>query len=260
MTTYDKIPEIIRMYKIITWRVFRRKSEKNSIVFASDPDKDVEANIADMDKFFSFDFGTYYVLDGSSKEGRAGSTYRFELDFSNVKDSTPPQQQQPTAYVGAAPTVINGYSEDDLRKQIEIVKREIDSEYKEKELQQMRKAFDEERREFERERNGALNVILSKIGAVLPAMFPTVQTQGITGSPEEEASHVIPAVDNVESMPEHDDDTTDEKQQQTAEPVDVFTEWCRLDPEAPQLLEKILSIAKTNPSLYQMAKNILKNN
>lgn len=259
MTTYDKIPEIIRMYKIITWRVFRRKSEKNSIVFASDPDKDVEANIADMDKFFSFDFGTYYVLDGSSKEGRAGSTYRFELDFSNVKDSTPPQQQQPTAYVGAT-QVVNGYSEDDLRKQIEIVKREIDSEYKEKELQQMRKAFDEERREFERERNGALNVILSKIGAVLPAMFPTVQTQGITGSPEEEANHIIPAIDNVESMPEHDDDTTDEKQQQAAEPVDVFTEWCRLDPEAPQLLEKILSIAKTNPSLYQMAKNILKSN
>lgn len=259
MTTYDKIPEIIRMYKIITWRVFRRKSEKNSIVFASDPDKDVEANIADMDKFFSFDFGTYYVLDGSSKEGRAGSTYRFELDFSNVKDSTPPQQQQPTAYVGAT-QVVNGYSEDDLRKQIEIVKREIDSEYKEKELQQMRKAFDEERREFERERNGALNVILSKIGAVLPAMFPTVQTQGITGSPEEEANHIIPAIDNVESMPEHDDDTTDDEQQQAAEPVDVFTEWCRLDPEAPQLLEKILSIAKTNPSLYQMAKNILKNN
>ena len=258
MTTYDKIPEIIRMYKIITWRVFRRKSEKNSIVFASDPDKDVEANIADMDKFFSFDFGTYYVLDGSSKEGRAGSTYRFELDFSNVKDTTP-QQPQPTAYVGAT-QVVNGYSEDDLRKQIEIVKREIDSEYKEKELQQMRKAFDEERREFERERNGALNVILSKIGAVLPAMFPTVQTQGITGSPEEEANHVIPAVDNVESMPEHDVDTIDEKQQQAAEPVDVFTEWCRLDPEAPQLLEKILSIAKTNPSLYQMAKNILKNN
>ena len=258
MTTYDKIPEIIRMYKIITWRVFRRKSEKNSIVFASDPDKDVEANIADMDKFFSFDFGTYYVLDGSSKEGRAGSTYRFELDFSNVKDTTPQQPQQ-TAYVGAT-QVVNGYSEDDLRKQIEIVKREIDSEYKEKELQQMRKAFDEERREFERERNGALNVILSKIGAVLPAMFPTVQTQGITGSPEEEANHVIPAVDNVESMPEHDVDTIDEEQQQTAEPVDVFTEWCRLDPEAPQLLEKILSIAKTNPSLYQMAKNILKNN
>lgn len=257
MTTYDKIPEIIRMYKIITWRVFRRKSEKNSIVFASDPDKDVEANIADMDKFFSFDFGTYYVLDGSSKEGRAGSTYRFELDFSNVKDTTPQQPQQ-TAYVGAT-QVVNGYSEDDLRKQIEIVKREIDSEYKEKELQQMRKAFDEERREFERERNGALNVILSKIGAIIPAMFPTVQTQGITGSPEEEANHIIPAVDNVESMPEHDVDTIDEEQQ-AAEPVDVFTEWCRLDPEAPQLLEKILSIAKTNPSLYQMAKNILKNN
>ena len=257
MTTYDKIPEIIRMYKIITWRVFRRKSEKNSIVFASDPDKDVEANIADMDKFFSFDFGTYYVLDGSSKEGRAGSTYRFELDFSNVKDTTPQQPQQ-TAYVGAT-QVVNGYSEDDLRKQIEIVKREIDSEYKEKELQQMRKAFDEERREFERERNGALNVILSKIGAVLPAMFPTVQTQGITGSPEEEANHVIPVVDNVGGLPMHEGDT-DEEQQQAAEPVDVFTEWCRLDPEAPQLLEKILSIAKTTPSLYQMAKNILKSN
>lgn len=262
MTTYENIPKIIRQSGIIEWKIQRRKNDINSIVFRSDPEKTVEGNIELMNSFFSMDFSDYYLLTGTNREGKAAATQRFEFEFSNVRDFNRPQQwqQQTPAYVGVAPTqpASIGYTEEDLKKRMEILRREIDSEYRQREIEQAYKDLKEERRAFEAERNNGLNIALAKIGAFVPALFGGggIVQQGIAGTPQEEANIVIPAPEKTGE--ENGNDIAGDEQNNGDIVQSLFNEWLALDSEATELLQKLVDLCKTNPAIYNMAKGYLK--
>ena len=263
MTTYENIPELIKLNGIINWKIRKSKSDINSILFCSDKDKSIDANIEDMNKIFLVDFGNFYILDGTRSEAKNASTGRFYYEFTNLKPSdastsaaTPPQ----TTYVGAPN---NGISEEELDRRIALATREIESKYKEKSLAEQKKDLDEERREFYRDRDSALNVILTKIGAILPTILggtqqatPAIAVQGISGTPEEERDVVIEPHEGAEEEDREDiresNDVVEDKY------IDVIRRWLEKDPEAGEILVKLVDIAYNNESLYNMAKNFLK--
>ena len=262
MTTYESIPELIKLNGIINWKIRKSKSDINSILFCSDKDKSIDANIEDMNKIFLVDFGNFYILDGTRSEAKNASTGRFYYEFTNIKPSDastsaaiPPQ----TTYVGAPN---NGISEEELDRRIALATREIESKYKEKSLAEQKKDLDEERKEFYRDRDSALNVILTKIGAILPSILggtqqaaPAIAVQGIAGTPEEEKNIVIEPQETQERMAEDGDSSIVEVDDRY---IDAVRRWIEKDPEAGEILIKLVDIAYNNESLYNMAKNFLK--
>lgn len=263
MTTYESIPELIKLNGIINWKIRKSKSDINSILFCSDKDKSIDANIEDMNKIFLVDFGNFYILDGTRSEAKNASTGRFYYEFTNLKPSdastsaaTPPQ----TTYVGAPN---NGISQEELDRRIELATREIESKYKEKSLAEQKKDFDEERKEFYRDRDSALNVILTKIGVILPTILggtqqatPAIAVQGIAGTPQEERDVVIEPHEGAEE--EDREDTRESNDVVEDKYIDVVRRWIEKDPEAGEILIKLVDIAYNNESLYNMAKNFLK--
>lgn len=258
MTTYESIPELIRLNGIINWKIRKSKSDINSILFCSDKDKSIDANIEDMNKIFLVDFGNFYILDGTRSEAKNASTGRFYYEFTNLKPSdastsaaTPPQ----TTYVGAP----SGFSQEELDRRIELATREIESKYKEKSLAEQKKDLDEERRDFYRDRDSALNVILTKIGAILPSILggsqqaaPAIAVQGIAGTPQEERDVVIEPQEPKEEDGEVCTVEVDDRY------IDAVRRWLEKDPEAGEILVKLVDIAYNNESLYNMAKNFLR--
>lgn len=130
-------------------------------------------------------------------------------------------------------------------------------------MQSKKKDLDEERKEFYRDRDSALNVILTKIGAILPSILggpqqaaPSIAVQGIAGTPQEERDVVIEphggAEENREDDGEIDDAVVEDKY------IDAVRRWIEKDPEAGEILIKLVDIAYNNESLYNMAKNFLK--
>ena len=262
MTTYESIPELIKLNGIINWKIRKSKSDINSILFCSDKDKSIDANIEDMNKIFLVDFGNFYILDGTRSEAKNASTGRFYYEFTNLKPSdasTSAATPLQTTYVGAPN---NGISQEELDRRIELATREIESKYKEKSLAEQKKDLDEERREFYRDRDSALNVILTKIGAILPTILggtqqaaPAIAVQGIAGTPEEEKNIVIEPQDNQERMAEDGDGSIVEVDDRY---IDAVRRWIEKDSEAGEILVKLVDIAYNNESLYNMAKNFLK--
>lgn len=246
MTTYEKIPEIIKLNGFLNWKIRKSKNDANSFLFVSDEDKSVDANIEDMNKLFTWEFGDFYILDASRFASKSVGTGRFYYEFSNKRTADAPARetqctQQPT-YIGAANA---GISEEELDRRIKLTALEIENKYKAEKLNEEKRYFEEERRAFQAERDSGLNLILTKIGSVVLPMLqgtPQVATQGITGTPEEESNIVISASDS-------DGSKADE----------LIKEWLAVDSEAIELLTKIVSIAKSNPTMYNMAKTMLKN-
>lgn len=246
MTTYEKIPEIIKLNNIVNWKIRKSKSDANSFLFFSDDEKSVDANIEDMNRLFTWEFGDFYILDGSRHTSKAAGTGRLYFEFSNKRErSDTAPQPQPMVHVGATAT---GISEDELNRKIELATREIESRYKAEALKEERKAFEDERKQFYSERDSGLNLVLSKIGSVLLPLLgnaPAVAVQGISGV-EQEANIRITPTDDVDAG-EYDDTATA-----------LLNEWLSIDGEALELLTKIVSIAKSNPTMYNMAKGLLK--
>lgn len=263
MTTYDNIPNLIRLNNMVSWKIRRSKTDSNSFLFVSDSDKSIDANIEDMNKIFEVDFGNFYILDGTKSEAKNASMGRYYFEFSNLKPSgeaptTPPLPQ--TTYVGA---LNNGISQEELDRRIELATREIESKYKEKSLAEQKKDLDEERKEFYRDRDSALNVILTKIGAILPTILggtqqatPAIAVQGIAGTPQEERNVVIEPHEGAEE--EDREDTRESNDVVEGKYIDAVRRWIEKDPEAGEILIKLVDIAYNNESLYNMAKNFLK--
>lgn len=256
MTTYEHIPALIKLNELASWKIRKSKSDMNSILFSSDEDKSIDANIEDMDKIFAVEFSNFYILDGTKSKYKNANTGRFYYEFSNVKavDSVAEPQQQQPVYVGAS----SGFSQEELDRRIELATREIESKYKEKSLAEQKKDLDEERRDFYRDRDSALNVILTKIGAILPSILggqqqaaPSIAVQGISGTPEEECSVVIPPQGEEGEESEGIGDL-DERH------IAAIKRWLAKDPEGGEILLKLVDIAYNNESLYNMAKNFLK--
>ena len=258
MTTYEHIPALIKLNDLASWKIRKSKSDMNSILFSSDEDKSIDANIEDMDKIFAVEFGNFYILDGTKSKYKNANTGRFYYEFSNIKavDSVvEPQQQQQPVYVGAS----GGFSQEELDRRIELATREIESKYKEKSLAEQKKDLDEERRDFYRDRDSALNVILTKIGAILPSILggqqqaaPAIAVQGIAGTPQEERDVIIEPQEPKEEDGEGCTVEVDDKY------IDAVRRWVEKDSEAGEILLKLVDIAYNNESLYNIAKNFLK--
>ena len=218
MTIFEKIPDLIRDSGLITWQVKSSEKSDNAIVFRSDDNVSVEANIERMRKLMSCYSGDYFVLIGYDKPNTTRGGVRFE--FTNTRGSEP-------AVAAAAPTTISGHTDDEMQAMINLAVGKVEQKYQELELQ--RRA--EELKEREHDYNTGLGLALTKLGAAWKHAHPQVGVAGIGASP-------IPAEaaqqTKVEQSTAGDSDRA----------AELINRWLDVDEEALDVLERIVQIAE----------------
>ena len=80
MTTFDKIPELLRANDCKYWHI-RTKKDANSYVFKYDDSRSFDDNIARMQEIMRLYHGSYFILEG--KENAASNKGSFCFEFSN---------------------------------------------------------------------------------------------------------------------------------------------------------------------------------
>lgn len=213
MTTFEKIPELIRDAGLITWVVKSSEKGDNNVVFRTDENVSFEQNIERMRRVMACYTGDYFVLIGydNPKSTRGGCRW----DFSN-------SGRRETA----APAVIGttGHSDDEMQAMINLAVGKVEQKYQELEL----KRREEDLKARENDYNTGLGLALSKLGAAWKHANPRVAVSGIGEPP-------------IKAEPQHATET-DEDSERAA---DLLNRWLAIDGEAIDVLEKIVGVAET---------------
>lgn len=250
MTTFDKIPELLRANDCKYWHI-RTKKDANSYVFKYDDSRSFDDNIARMQEIMRLYHGSYFILEG--KENAASNKGSFCFEFSN--EGAPAvgsmmQMPQPTS---------NGLSELDIAARIKNAVDEVKLDFANKDLERRERELAEKEKEFRAEKESTIGIIVDRIGKVLPKMFPQV---AVAGMPGEEVS--VPA--SVAKQPQHNEEAvefatveSDEQDEATAELEALLERFAAVEPEWLPLLRRMVEMAEAHDATYNMARNFLLN-
>jgi len=240
--TYTEIPDIIRQSGFRQWKIYKTTRKDPMLTFENDPERDVELEIKRMDLIMANVYGESFELKANKSEQRNAGGGWVQMEFTKIN----PAGVQYPQYAGVGnivpfqQPVVNGISEDELNRRIKLVTSELKAEQKQSEYDRLMRELREEERAFQAERDKAINLILAKIGEIIPRVFPKIGLQtAVAGMEDSSEAVIIPA--NIEN----------DKLE------NLINEWITLDPDCPMLIEKIINICKTNKATYTMAKNFL---
>lgn len=214
MTTFDKIPELIRDAGLITWVVKSSDKGDNNVVFRTDENVSVEQNIERMRRVMACYTGDYFVIMGydNPKSTRGGCRW----DFSNSSR----KEVQTAPVVGAT-----GHSDDEMQAMINLAVGKVEQKYQELELRRR----EDELKAREQDYNTGLGLALTKLGAAWKHANPRISVSGVGDRP-------IPA--EPQQVPEAPDDDSDRA-------AEYLNRWLAVDDEAIDVLEKIVGVAET---------------
>lgn len=248
MTTFDKIPELLRANDCKYWHI-RTKKDANSYVFKYDDSRGFDDNIARMQEIMRLYHGSYFILEG--KENAASNKGSFCFEFSNEgAPALGSMQQQPTV-------IHSGLSEIDVENRIKNAQDAIRLEFQTKDLERRERELAEKEKEYREEKASTIGIIVDRIGKVIPRIFPQV---AVAGMPDEEVS--VPA--SVAKMPQHNEEVaeiatveSEEQDEATAELESLLERFAAVEPEWLPLLRRMVEIAEAKDATYNMARNFL---
>lgn len=226
MTTFDKIPELIRDAGLITWVVKSSDKGDNNVVFRTDDSVSAEANIERMRKTMACYTGDYFVLLGYDKLNSTRGGCRW--DFSNNGRT----EQAAPAMVGAS----IGHSDAEVQSMIDVAVGKIEQKYRELEL----KRREDELKEREHDYNTGLGLALSKLGAAVKHAHPAIAVSGIGERPiqaEPKPQSQVAAAEPAAEQAEADDESN--------RAADLLNRWLAVDEQAIDVLERIVGVAET---------------
>ena len=248
MTTFDKIPELLRANDCKYWTI-RTKKDSNSYVFKYDDTRSFDDNINRMQEIMRLYHGSYFVLDG--KENAATNKGMFCFEFSN--EGTAPMvgsMQQPTVIQG-------GLSELDIESRIKNATDAVRLEFQQQDLARREKELAAREKEYREEKNSTIGIIVDRIGKVIPKIFPQV---AVAGMPGEQVA--VPA--SVAKTPRHNEENvefatveTEEQDEATAELEALLERFAAVEPEWLPLLRRMVEMAEAKDATYNMARNFL---
>lgn len=248
MTTFDKIPELLRANDCKYWHI-RTKKDANSYVFKYDDSRSFDDNIARMQEIMRLYYGSYFILEG--KENAASNKGSFCFEFSN--EGAPAvgammQMPQPTS---------SGLSELDIAARIKNAVDEVKLDFANKDLERRERELAEKEKEFRAEKESTIGIIVDRIGKVIPKIFPQV---AVAGMPGEE----VPVPASVAKQPQHDEEAieiatveNDEQDEATAELESLLERFAAVEPEWLPLLRRMVEMAESRDTTYNMARNFL---
>ena len=240
MTTFDKIPDILRLNNCEYWTI-RTKKDANSYIFKCDKSLSFDDNIERMKQVMRIYNGSYFMLEG--KENADSNKGAFCYEFSN-------QEQAPsTAAVGNVPVMSGGVSESEMQSRIENECNKIRFEFMQKDLERRERDLAEREKEYRKEKESTVGILVDRIGKVLPRLFPQVAVAGIEGERVPVAPVQI-SEDTVEVSEEEIDEATREIEQ-------LLERFAAVEPEWLPLLRKMVAMAEAQDSTYKMARNFL---
>ncbi len=248
MTTFDKIPELLRANDCKYWHI-RTKKDANSYVFKYDDSRSFDDNIARMQEIMRLYHGSYFILEG--KENAASNKGSFCFEFSN--EGAPAvgsmfQMQQP---------VSNGMSEIDVETRIKNATDAVRLEFRTQDLERREKELAAREKEYREEKASTIGIIVDRIGKVIPKIFPQV---AVAGMPGEE----VPVPASLAKQPQHNEEAVgiataenDEQDEATAELESLLERFAAVEPEWLPLLRRMVEMAEAHDATYTMARNFL---
>ena len=248
--TYEQIANIIVENDFKQWKIYKTTKSQPMLQFENNPDINRDLELQRMARVMEHVFGESFMLKGNKSDSKQAGQGWFEIEFTKLNPGMP---YGTVAGIGSMPfyqqyqqqpAVVNGITQEELQKQLDLVRREVKMDMYEEEY----KDFLKKKAQWEQEQATGLNYIWSHVGKVLPQIFPNAfpQTVGVHGQIAglDENGHIPANNLNTNNMQEIDLDK-------------LLTEWIQHDADAPQLLAKIVHISKTNPGMYNMAKTML---
>lgn len=161
-------------------------------------------------------------------------------------------QQPGTQTVSSVPQ----YPAFDEDKMMAKIRREVQLEYENQRYQDERKAFEKEKKEFEAEKNSAIGAVVRFMSPVVAALSGK-QIAGVDASEPVQAPPIHAVEDPATGVdtPETEDEifSADEQEQL----FDLMTRFKAVEPRYLELIEKVVTMAETGDSTYDMAKRFL---
>ena len=248
MTTFDKIPELLRQNDIKYWTI-RTKKDSNSYVFKCDDSRSFDDNINRMQDVMRLYQGGYFVLDG--KENAATNKGMFCFEFSN--ETTTPSlggmQYQPQVISG-------GMSEIDIETRIKNATDAVRLEFRTQDLERREKELAAREKEYREEKASTIGIIVDKIGKVIPKIFPQVQVAGMPGE-QVPVPAVAKSAEEAQEVTEFATVENDEQDAATAELESLLERFATVEPEWLPLLRRMVEMAEAKDATYNMARNFL---
>lgn len=247
MTTFDKIPELLRQNDIKYWTI-RTKKDTNSYVFKYDENRSFDDNINRMQDVMRLYQGGYFVLDG--KENSSTNRGMFCFEFSN--EGTAPMvngMQQPTVIQG-------GLSELDIESRIKNATDAVRLEFAQRDIERREKELAAREKEYREEKASTIGIIVDRIGKVLPRMFPQVAVAGMPGE-QVPTPTVAKTYTHDEEPIEIATAELEEQDEATAELEALLERFAAVEPEWLPLLRRMVEMAEAKDATYNMARNFL---
>ena len=250
MTTFDKIPELLRQNDIKYWTI-RTKKDSNSYVFKYDDSRSFDDNINRMQDIMRLYQGGYFVLDG--KENAASNKGMYCFEFSN-ESTTPslgsmPQYQQPV--------VGSGMSEIDIETRIKNATDAVRLEFRQADLERREKDLATREKEYRQEKASTIGILVDRIGKVIPKIFPQIAVAGMPGEQVQISTSVAKSQFNDKEATEIDTIKNDEQDAATAELESLLERFAAVEPEWLPLLRRMVEMAEAKDATYNMARNFL---
>lgn len=250
MTTFDKIPELLRANDCKYWHI-RTKKDANSYVFKYDDSRSFDDNIARMQEIMRLYHGSYFILEG--KENAASNKGSFCFEFSNEGAPAVGSMMQMPQLTSS------GISEIDVEARIKNAVDAVKLDFATKDIERRERELAAREKEYRQEKASTIGIIVDRIGKVLPKMFPQV---AVAGMPGEEVQ--VPA--SVAKQPQHDEEAieiatveSDEQDEATAELESLLERFAAVEPEWLPLLRRMVEMAEARDATYNMARNFLLN-
>lgn len=246
MTNYENIIKIIRENAIENWTVKSSKSDSNSVVFKTN-DAGMENNIERMNKIMMLYKGDYFVFQGKDNSASGRGNYLYEFSNNNKEENLNVNRQIP---------YVSGISPEDVQKQIDLAVAKVKMEFREEDLLRREKELKEERKAFIEEKESVVGIAISKLGAVLPKIFPKVAVAGIDDNPIKATQ----LTNNEQPITEEDDrikSVNEVSEDVTVKVENLMNRWLAVDEDCVALLEKIVCLAESGDSKYTMAKTLI---
>lgn len=164
--------------------------------------------------------------------------------------------QQPGAQAVSSVPQYPAFDED---KMMAKIRREVQLEYENQRYQDERKAFEKEKKEFEAEKKSAIGAVVHFMSPVLAALSGK-QIAGVDASAPVQAAPIHAVEDpadhaEVDTTGETEDEifSADEQEQL----FDLMIRFKAVEPRYLELIEKVVTMAETGDSTYDMAKRFL---
>lgn len=187
---------------------------------------------------------TNHVLYGQGKRGKENTG----LMYCEVRlvDELQQPGTMPVSSVPATPVF-------DEEKLAERIRKEVRLEYENQRYQEELKNFEEAKKEFEREKNSAIGLLVHHLSPVISAMTQ----KRVAGLDADRPVHAAP----VHAIPQEQEQQEIVDEMFTDEEADklfaLMAEFKEVEPRYMELIERVVTMAKSGDSTYEMAKKFL---